>query len=121
MERLEFSINIVLPIFVLVYDIFMYYITDTNTAHFAHWNGMVNGFLLGLILYKRIIPIYKNNIRMVSGLFFITLNVLYINNYFYWPPQYGYELEDHVETCCEVWYNSLQENSNYKKEDVCQI
>ena len=49
MERLEFSINIVLPIFVLVYDIFMYYITDTNTAHFAHWNGMVNGFLLGLI------------------------------------------------------------------------
>ena len=82
----------------------MYYINDTNVAHFAHWNGMVNGFLMGLILYK-VIPTYKNNIRRVSGLFYITLNFLYIINYFNWPPKYGYELDYHEETCCEQWYS----------------
>ena len=121
MERLEFSINMVLPAFILIYDLFMYYITDTNVAHFAHWNGMINGFLIGLILYKRIIPTYKNNIRRVSGLFYITLNFLYIINYFNWPPKYGNKLDHHEETCCEQWYKRLQENSNYEKEDICQI
>ncbi len=125
MNIAEFSVITVIPTFVLIYDVFMYYITDTNVAHFAHWNGMVNGFLLGLMLFKRVIPTYQNNIRIVSGLFFMTLNILYISNYFYWPPKHGYTLGVHEKTCCEVWFDYQEKYKHQsiliKKSDICSI
>ena len=80
---------------------------------------MVNGFLLGLVIYKSILPLERNKgIRMLSLIVLVFINMIYINNYFYWPPEYGYKLQHKETLCCEIW---LLQNNDKPKNEICKI
>lgn len=125
-DRMETSIIVVVPLFVLGFDIFTYFVEVSRIAHFAHWNGMINGFLLGLTIYKEIVPKdITKHIRILSLMFFICLNAMYIHNYCYWPPQYGYNMGHNQMNCCEEWFDFKEEYKDRlippHKSEVCQI
>ena len=126
LDRFELTTIVVVSFFVLGLDIVWYFIESSIVAHFAHWNEMINGFLLGLITYKAIVPkSITKHIRVISAIFFICLNAMYINNYCYWPPQYGYNLGHFSPSCCQQWFKFEEENRDRliypQKNEVCQI
>ena len=119
LSRIEISVLLTIPTISLFFDIIFFIFTKSNTAYFAHWNGLVNGFLLGLVIYKSILPLERNKgIRMLSLIVLVSINMIYINNYFHWPPEYGYKLQHKEPICCEIW---LLENNDKPKDKICTI
>lgn len=119
LSKYEITILILIPTISLFFDIMFFIFTKSNIAYFVHWNGLINGFLLGIVIFKSILPLEKNKVlRILSLITLMCINMIYINKFCYWPPEYGYKLEEKEKFCCEIW---LLENNDKPKNEICYI